>query len=313
MQPQPAPARPEEIPDVFRLLFQDLPLGEREERVARAVHYVRRGELDPEGLLVERGPEGLLGAVVCLPVAGAGALIWPPRSLPDDGPTAREDRLVRQAVRWLRGKGAKLAQALLPPAEILLAAPLERNGFSHVTHLWYLCRHLDPFTPPPDAPELLTFQPFDPLQPAVFRRTLLRTYEDSLDCPEVNGVRTIDEVIAGHQAQGRFDPHRWWVALREGDPVGVLLLVELPEGGDWEVAYMGLVPEARRRGLGRQLLAKALGEAGAAGVRRVVLSVDGRNLPAERLYHRLGFESFDRREVYLAVWPPRPDDLPSSD
>jgi ribosomal protein S18 acetylase RimI-like enzyme len=304
MQPQPAPARPEELPDAFRLIFQDLPPGERTERVAHAVNHLREGRLDPEGVLVERGPAGLLGAIVCMPVAGAGALIWPPRSVGDGHELDREDRLVRRAVHWLRGRGAKLAQALLSPAEAPLAAPLRRNGFSHVTHLWYLCRDLGPLAALPDAPAALAFRPFDPRRPGVFRQTLLRTYEGTLDCPEVNGVRTIDEVIAGHQAQGRFDPDRWWLALRAGDPVGVLLVVELPESGDWEVAYMGLVPEARRQGLGRQLLAKALHEACAAGVPRVTLSVDGRNLPAARLYQRLGFEPFDRREVYLSVWTP---------
>ncbi len=132
--------------------------------------------------------------------------------------------------------------------------------------------------------------------------TLQRTYEGTLDCPEVNGARTIDEVIAGHQAQGRFDPDRWWLALRDGQPVGVMLLSELAESNDWEVAYMGLVPEARRQGLGRQLLLQALHAARAAGVRSVTLSVDGRNHPAWQLYVGTGFVPYDRREVYLAVW-----------
>ncbi len=34
----------------------------------------------------------------------------------------------------------------------------------------------------------------------------------------------------------------------------------------------------------------------------VLLSVDARNRPAWELYHGLGFELFDRREVFLAVW-----------
>jgi ribosomal protein S18 acetylase RimI-like enzyme len=300
----PEPARPDELPIAFRLLFHGLPAAERDERVGRALALVRQGALDPAGVLVERGPSGLLGALVCLPVAGAGALIWPPRSVADAHQLDREDRLMRQAESWLRQRGTKVAQALLPPDEAPLAAPLQRNGFTHVTHLWYLRRDLDAVVALPHASPSLVYRSFNTCAPDSFQQTLLRSYEETLDCPEVNGVRTIDEVITGHQAQGRFDPGRWWLALRADQPVGVLLLNDLPESGDWEVAYMGLVPEARRQGLGRQLLLKALQQARAAGVRYVTLSVDGRNQPAWQLYVGTGFEPFDRREVYLAVWTP---------
>jgi ribosomal protein S18 acetylase RimI-like enzyme len=298
----PEPARPDEMPDAFRLLFHGLPAAERDERVAHALSLVHQGVLDPAGVLVERGPSGVLGVLVCQPIAGAGALIWPPQSVADSHRTEREDRLVQRATRWLRERGTKVAQALLPPDEAAQAAPLERNDFWHVTHLWYLRRELGPLAALPDASSALHFHPFDTCEPGLFGQTLLRTYEGTLDCPEVNGTRTIDEVITGHQAQGRFDPGRWWLVLRADKQVGVMLLSELPESGDWEVAYMGLVPEARRQGLGRQLLLKALHAARAAGVRNVTLSVDGRNHPAWQLYVGTGFEPFDRREVYLAVW-----------
>ena len=38
------------------------------------------------------------------------------------------------------------------------------------------------------------------------------------------------------------------------------------------------------------------------GVAEVTLSVDMRNHPARALYRGLGFEPYDVREVYLAVW-----------
>jgi mycothiol synthase len=300
----PEPAHPDELPDAFRLLFHGLPAAERDERVAHALTLVQQGALDPAGVLVERGPSGVLGVLVCQPIAGAGALIWPPQSIGDSDQTAREDRLIQTATRWLRERGAKVAQALLPPSEMALAAPLERNDFRHITHLWYLRRDLGPLATLPDEASTLHYRPFDACESGLFGQTLQRTYQGTLDCPEVNGARTIDEVLAGHQAQGRFDPGRWWLALRADRPVGVMLLSELAESGDWEVAYMGLVPEARRQGLGRQLLLKTLHTAQAAGVRYVILSVDGRNHPAWQLYVGAGFEPYDRREVYLAAWTP---------
>jgi GNAT superfamily N-acetyltransferase len=304
MEPRPdvGPARPGEREAALRLLFRGVPAGERERRVGRALGLLRGGEIDPAGLLVERGPGGVEAALVCLPVAGASALFWPPSSVPDLRAGEREDRLVAHARGWLRGRGSKLAQALLADDEHHLAPPLVRNGFAHVTQLWYL-RH-DLKIPPGGVPaaDRLRVVPYDPADPGPFRAALVRTYEGTLDCPEVNGVRTVDEIIAGHQAQGAFDAGRWWLAYAGGDPVGVLLLAELPDEGAWEVAYLGVVPGARRRGFGRELLLRGLARARQAGAGSVTLSVDGRNHSARALYRGAGFEPYDRREVYLAVW-----------
>ncbi len=119
----------------------------------------------------------------------------------------------------------------------------------------------------------------------------------------MNGVRGTTEVILGHQSQGRYDPARWFLALAVGQPIGVLLLTEFPESGDWDLSYTGVVPEARRQGFGNELVLKALVEARLADAMYLSLAVDGRNRAAIDLYRRLGFEPYDRREVYLAVWP----------
>jgi ribosomal protein S18 acetylase RimI-like enzyme len=298
----PQPARTEELAPALRLLFQALPASERDGRVANALHLLERGEIDRQGFFVLRGPGGPEGAIVCVPVPGASALVWPPASVADERRKEREDLLVRHVRGWLQGRGVKLAQALLAPEEAHLAAPLVRNGFAHVTDLWYLRHDLQlpgHWLSAPARLELVTFADADA---ADFQRALARTYEDSRDCPEVNGVRTIEEVVCGHQAQGRYDPQRWWLARAGGEAAGVLLVAEMPETGDWEVAYVGVVPQARRRGVGRELVLHALVEARAAGVPRLTLSVDARNQPAWALYRGLGFEPYDRRAVFLAVW-----------
>jgi ribosomal protein S18 acetylase RimI-like enzyme len=299
--PQPQAARTEELAPAFQLLFRHLSEPERENRVARALHLLQQKELDPQGVRVVRGNGGVLAALVCLPVPGASGLLWPPQSVADADQAGREDALVRDACSWLRGRGTKLVQALLAPEEVSLAAPLQRNGFVHVTHLWYLRHDLNVPVRRLNTPVRLAFQSYD-ADPSAFHQTLFRTYEGSQDCPEVTGVRTLEEIIAGHQAQGRFDPERWWLALEDGRPVAVLLTTEMLESGAWEVAYVGVVPEGRGRGLGRELMLKALFEARAAGVPQLTLSVDGRNRPAWQLYRGLGFEPYDRREVYLAIW-----------
>jgi ribosomal protein S18 acetylase RimI-like enzyme len=302
--PAVAPARPDEREAAFRLIFRHLSDADQSARLANALRLVEAGELDPAGVLVARGRAGrLLGALVCLPVPGASGLLWPPQAAAGAGREAAEDALVRHAVSWLRGRGARLGQALLPPQDVPAARPLERNGFDHVTTLWYMQHDLD--APPPGrrGGRRVVCVPYAGLPDRdLFHRTLLRTYEGTLDCPEVNGARTVEEVLEGHRAQGRHDPGRWWLARAGGEAVGVLLMAEMPEWDSWDVSYVGVVPEARRRGFGRELVARALAEARRAGAPRVTLSVDARNRPAWELYTDLGFEAHDRREVYLAVW-----------
>lgn len=301
-EPTPEPARTDELASAFRLIFHSLGPKEGGVRAANALHLVQRGEIEPRGVFVLRGPAGLLGAIVCLPVPGASGLVWPPGAVDDDRRREREDRLLQHALAWLRQRGAKLAQTLLAPEEMFLGRSLERNGLAHVTDLWYMRHDLDIPVRCLDTPARLAFRPYDPDHPSLFHQTLQRTYEQTRDCPEVNGVRTIEEVIEGHRNQGTYDPDCWWLASEAGRPVGVVIVTELPERADWEVAYMGVVPEARRQGFGREILLKALIEARAAEVPRLTLSVDSRNQPAWNLYRGLGFEPFDRRAVYLLVW-----------
>jgi len=296
------PAAPQDRAAVLRLAFQHLPARERETRVGNALGLVDRGELDPAGILGASAAGAVLGAMICMTAPGASGLVWPPQALG----TARrrlEDRLVEAATSWLRQRRAKLAQALLGPAEADLAAPLERNGFARVTRLLYLRHALELAAPVLTAPQRLLYSSYAN-DSGRFHETLLRTYIDSQDCPEVTGVRTIDEIIEGHRAQGKFDPERWWLALEGPRPVGVLLLTDTPELNSWDVSYVGVVPEARGRGLGTELLCKALLETRIGGATQLTLSVDARNQPALALYRRLGFEMSEEREVYLAIWEP---------
>src|SRR5262249_24981613 len=201
----------------------------------------------------------------------------------------------------LRSQGSKLIQALLPPGKDFLAAPLLRNGFAHVTTLLYLHRTLDALWA--EQPPRLSFHPYSDGDATLFAETLIRTYESTLDCPELNGVRTLEEVLAGHVAVGRGEPRRWWLATTAAQPVGVLLLAAAPEWNALDISYVGVVPAARGAGVGRELLCQALREALAARVERVTLAVDIRNQPARHLYARLDFVEFDQREVYLALFP----------
>lgn len=301
------PAPPERQLAAFRLVFRDLAETERDVRVTNALRMVRAAELDPNGVLIARRGSQLLGALVCLPILGASGLVWPPRTVECEDRIEIEDSLMQRGCEWLRQRGCRIGQALLADDESRYGSSLERNGLAHVTSLRYMHHLLDLPSAALDFPERLTYQTSDQCDPKVFAATLLRTYEGTLDCPEVAGRRTVEETLHGHRAQGRHDPKRWWLAWEGEHPVGVLMLAEMPEWEAWDVSYVGLTPEARGRGYGSELMRRALRAAQDDLAGQLTLSVDDRNTPALRLYERMCFQTFDLREVYLAFWTPSPN------
>jgi ribosomal protein S18 acetylase RimI-like enzyme len=301
-----SPAEADERTAALKLTFSHLDPETRLARVAGGLELIDRGEMDPAGILVARIDGRVIGAVVAAPVPGAGAAIWPPQVDQGIAP-AVADELAGRAVDWLRTQGVKLAQALLGPEDAPLAGPLLRAGFRRATSLWYLRHDLELPASLLGERERLTYSTFAALGPTAFEPALARTYEGTQDCPEISDARTAPEALAGHMADG-FDPNHWWLASLRIDPggapepVGLLLVNPAVDGEGWEIAYVGVAAEHRRRGYGRELVLKALIEAKAAGQPSVTLAVDARNAPARELYRRLGFESTESREVLLAVW-----------
>src|SRR5215207_2407480 len=86
------------------------------------------------------------------------------------------------------------------------------------------------------------------------------------------------------------------LAALDGAPAGFALLGV--RGADGWIGGMGVVPEARRRGLGRALMEAAVEAARGRGVRVLRLEVLEQNEPAARLYRQLGFG----HERDLDVW-----------
>jgi ribosomal protein S18 acetylase RimI-like enzyme len=294
------PARAPEITAALRLVFGHLPDVALLDRVRIGLDLIAAGELDPAGLLVARGPGGEpLGAVLCQALPGAGGQLWPPGvSAAARDPAAVADALLGHAAAWLRGRGARFAQAFIPEGDEALAGPLPRHGFAFVTDLWSLRLDLAGLPTAP-APPGFTVEDYAGGDRDAFHRVLLDSYRDSRDVPEMAGLRSLPEILAGMQAEG-FDPARWWLARLAGRPAGVLVLHVA--GDTWEVAYLGVAPAERRRGCGRGLLALAVREARVAGTARLEIQVDDRNEPARALYRAAGFRPYERRKVYLAVW-----------
>jgi mycothiol synthase len=151
-----------------------------------------------------------------------------------------------------------------------------------------------------DVSGRLEFEPIDPERVEDRHRDVIAaTYEGSLDCPALDETRAIDDEIASYHGGGEFSDRRWFLVRHDGNDVGCLLLAAPADQRYWEIVYLGLVPSARGRGWGVQLVRRAQSVAAAAGARGLVLGVDARNTPALDMYGRTGFVRWERRLVYL--------------
>ena len=301
-----SPCPPELRAEALALLYRRVPGSLRPQIVANALQEAEAGRVDLDGLWVVRRRGRVVGALLTQLLAGRAAAVWAPEVDLTWGRSATSTALIRHALDDLRARGFRIAQALVDASASRTAAvDLARGGLTPITALTYL--HRDTARPMGLAfagarPESFDWRPFGPESEAEFREVLQATYAGSLDMPELEGIRSLDDVMASHRAAGRFDPSRWRVGSRPGDPeaAAILLLSEIPDRLAWEVAYLGLTPRARGRGLGRSALAHALDLARPA-VPRLELAVDDRNHPARRLYDAAGFAPFDRRMVHLAI------------
>ncbi len=287
------------------MLYRRMPATLRPRLIADALAEAAAGRVDLSGLWVARRRGRIVGAFLTQPLAGRAAAAWPPEVDASWGRASLAAALIRAALEDLRGRGFRIAQALVDgSASRTAAGDLTRGGLPEVTALTFL--HRDTARPlgRPSSPPRPGFEwrPFGPETEDDFRRVLQGTYAGSLDMPELEGIRSLDDVMASHRAAGRFDPSRWRVGTLPGEPeaAAVLLLSEVPDRPTWEVAYLGLTPAARGRGLGRSALAYAL-DLARPHVSRLELAVDARNEPARRLYDAAGFVAFDRRAVHLAI------------
>jgi ribosomal-protein-alanine N-acetyltransferase len=87
-----------------------------------------------------------------------------------------------------------------------------------------------------------------------------------------------------------------YLACDSGEPVGFILARDL--GEEVEVLTLGVLPEARRHGVGRALLDAALAAARHRRLGSVVLEVAADNAAARRLYAACGFTQAGRRPRY---------------
>jgi len=265
---------------------------------------------------------------VVLAVLGTGrtAMLFlsnpgPTRSLGSSETQTRELSASIQAALFglqaLAPEQVALAQTLVEPEQTWAHRVCIDGGMISVGRLDYMRKpvtqvDLNAFVQPawPEGIEVRPIRTLSPDTPNSDRRALIAaldgSYLDTLDCPELCGMRSMDDVVDSHMATGDFDPTRWHLIFKDGHPAGCCLLTHCPENHSVELVYLGIAPMARGLGLGRAVLDYAIGRLGNLAISEITCAVDDRNAPAIRIYESLGFERFDARCGFVASVLPRP-------
>jgi mycothiol synthase len=253
------------------------------------LHFARnRGIRTADAWLAELGGR-LAWALLPLVSPGRTMLLLGPGGAPAGGAERQAaGELIDAVCASFAGRDVQLAQVLLDPADAASHGLYGGRAFARVAELIYLQAAPRRKAAAPALPAGFQWLGYGPQTHALFAQTIGQTYHQSLDCPSLNGLRDIEDVLAGHKASGDFDP-RLWALLCEGDaPRGALLLSHMRYADTVELVYLGLVDAGRRRGLADLMMRQALAATAAIGAARLSLAVDSGNVPALKLYYRHG-------------------------
>jgi ribosomal protein S18 acetylase RimI-like enzyme len=257
---------------------------------------LRVGDSAPATLLGAYRGRRLVGTVFSQLQAGNSGIIGLPGILSDESP-ATSRSLLGAAAERLAGQGARLIYAILEKETEAEVDLFRQTGFKHLAHLLYLVAPESEF--PRARPEsFLDFEPYSPANHQRLARVVEATYQQTLDCPGLEAVRAVDDVLAGYREMGVFDPGRWLIVRHTGIDIGCLLLTDHPRHQNLELVYMGVAPAARGKQWGYQIARHAQWVAQQLGRRRVVLAVDEANLPALKMYRQAGFAAWEKRSVW---------------
>ncbi len=190
---------------------------------------------------------------------------------------------------------AALIQALLEPSQRLESQALTEAGYTKLAHLIYMQRPTEPTVRPPTFDPQLRVLHWSDANRDAFATAIVASYEKTLDCRGLLGLRHIDDILAGHLATGAFKPELWLALYHRDEPVGVLLVNPLPPRRAAELVYLGLTPPWRGKGLARRLVIHGLNLAHQHHADSMILAVDQVNTPAVRLYQSMRFAPTARK------------------
>jgi mycothiol synthase len=282
------PARPEQQADALSIVLAQNGALATAQQVGEFLAFTQSRSINLDDLWVAERNESIVWAMMPVVSPGRTMLILAP-----DGvlapPNCAGD-MIDHVCTQFQARDVQLAQVLLNPEDVASHELYRSRAFVPMAELIYLFRQFRKPVPAPMLSPEYSLQTYSKQSHGRFARVISRTYERSLDCPALNGKRSIDDVLAGHKATGVFDASLWFVVSRDENDLAVLLLSRTSDGDGVELVYLGISPEARGQGLGDFLMEWAAHQTTRLERSRLTLAVDSTNAPAMRLYFRHGMQ-----------------------
>lgn len=208
------------------------------------------------------------------------------------------------AAERLRGEGQWNAEAGVFAQDEAYIEILEAAGFREVRRFWRMVIDLGPEhegvpTAPAGVTRTVVATDDD-------RRLLHRIDEESFAEHFGFAPRPYEEFLSwfGGRRDARTD--LWWLAWLDGQPVGLCVMDDSHvERGAGHVRTLGVLREARGRGIASWLLHSAFAQAAREGRRAVTLTVDAENTTgATALYEGVGMRAEQVILLYRRPLPP---------
>ena len=310
---------PDEGEEALALLLRRFPPEGRPRRKEALLQRLTTDRAIPLELwrVVDRHPAS--GKSACPRVVAAGLLEHQPGGTSmGSAPVVLNHRfldagtlLLRKWKEVVRSQGRRVLQILAEDPLLGQRQMLRQAGIRRLTSLLYMCCEVGESLeePPWDGSPAKGGLLFEPLSgsPTAWPRlaaVVEKTYIGSLDCPEVSGLRNVEETLTAYRLAGAWRADLWFIVRLQEQEIGCLLLGDRPTENCLELVYMGLLPEYRGHGFGSRLVEKAKSVTVELGRSRLVAAVDIRNWPAIRVYEHAGFRSVARADVFQEIFIP---------
>jgi mycothiol synthase len=227
------------------------------------------------------------------------------------------EALIRRARDWR----VELVQAVIDDESPFPTDSLREAGLLKLSSLYQMAVDL-PSNVASSDPGLsgllatLNWQQYSPADKKVWIDWMDATYEQTADCPELNGLRTTSKTLEGYLAsagmsEADISVPEWWAGFEVEQEasagagkakIATAFMLSDTGGRHWELSYMGVAPAHRGRGLGNATLFRALGRVQELQARRLTLAVDCRNSFAIRLYREYGFQRVRQLEAWFLAF-----------
>lgn len=330
------PCQQDELAECLGVIFSRLPESERSLRIQGLFDLFSQGELHLPGIFCVKRNGRIVGGIFSHTRSDKTVLIWPPGTVEGEENSIRT-MLHERMSAYFEEVGAEIAIALCEQWDVIPEQEFEQAGFEYLSDLFYLVANSNVFPVEAGLGELV-FEPValdsDRLESACrpcqasekgleldevviddynerqkerffagpgfqeLIRLVDRTYEGTLDFPQLCGIAPTETVLRRYQNDGLFRPDLWWRIRQQGEDVGCLLLTDCGIDFPLELTYVGIVPEFRGRGLAKQIVQFALWKTRGEGRTMLTVSVDRQNSPALHVYQQSGFQIYDRKGMY---------------